>query len=261
MRSDGKFATNQPFGSRGRCLLYHHLRAPDQEVGEVEQTRTNSPHYGCGMRHVEDGLQDKDGKGRLREVYEIVKLSDTGKPVDAPVEWRTTYTYDLLDKLTGYTDSQNNRKFMFYDGLSRMYFMNNPDRGYLWQAYDDAGNLLRTRDAKGQEIAFALTTALTESWREHYTTPEERQGNDLVPGARWILADTASPHRDPTWLIITMNQRKHWNMASFGNSRGARAATAVLNEEYQAELDVNQDGKLDVAMLLKRSRIRGPALP
>ena len=50
---------------------------------------------------MEDGLQDKDGIGRLREVHEIVKLSDQGGPLASPAEWKTTYSYDLLDNLTG----------------------------------------------------------------------------------------------------------------------------------------------------------------
>ena len=245
---------NQPIGPEGITFATTTYTPLTKTVHDEEQTRINSPHYGCGMRYVEDGLQDKDGKGRLREVYEIVKLSDTGEPLEAPVEWRTTYTYDLLDKVTGYTDSQNNRKFMLYDGLGRMTFMNDPDRGYLWQAYDDAGNLLRTRDAKGQEIAYAYD-GINRLLAEYYTAPEERLGNNLAQNDRWTLADPILPNRDPDVAYHYDETAGPLERGEYWETAPARAlATTVLNEEYHAELDVNQDGQLDVADVVKTAQ-------
>ncbi|PZN86541.1 MAG: hypothetical protein DM484_00805, partial [Candidatus Methylumidiphilus alinenensis] len=109
-----------------------------KRVHDEEQTNPNSPHFGAGMRYIEDGLENNKGAGRLREVHEIVKIGDDGNPINAPATWITRYRYDLLDNLTGYTDSQNNQKTIEYDGLGRQTFMNDPDRGQVRYEYDDA---------------------------------------------------------------------------------------------------------------------------
>lgn len=128
-------------------------------VKDEEQTRTNSIHYGSAMRHIEDGLRNQDGAGRLRQVQEIVKLTDSGDPVGSPETWTTTYEYDLLDQLTRITDSQNNVKVMSYDGLARLKFMDDPDRGEMHYVYDDASNLKQTTDNKGQVIQYTYDGA------------------------------------------------------------------------------------------------------
>jgi YD repeat-containing protein len=128
-------------------------------VRDEEQTRPASPHFGSAMRHIEDGLRGKEGAGRLRQVQEIVKLTGSGAPVGTPEAWTTTYQYDLLDQLTQITDSQRNVKVMRYDGLARLVFMNDPDRGEMHYVYDDASNLTRTTDNKGQVIQYTYDGA------------------------------------------------------------------------------------------------------
>ncbi|MFH0909407.1 MAG: SpvB/TcaC N-terminal domain-containing protein [bacterium] len=143
---------NQPIGSNGveySTVTYE----PMVKIGhDEEQTKPDSPHFGCGVRSVDDGMLDKDGKGRLREAYELVKLSDTGEPLAQPVEWRTTYSYDVLGNLLGHTDSKGNRQINRFDALGRQTYMNNPDRGEMFYTYDAVSNLRETRDAKGQVI-------------------------------------------------------------------------------------------------------------
>lgn len=128
-------------------------------VKDEEQTRTNSIHYGSAMRHIEDGLRNQDGAGRLRQVQEIVKLTGSDAPVGAPEIWTTRYEYDLLDQLTRITDSQSNVKIMTYDGLARLKFMDDPDRGEMHYVYDDASNLKQTTDNKGQVIQYTYDGA------------------------------------------------------------------------------------------------------
>jgi YD repeat-containing protein len=123
-------------------------------VQDEEQTQTSSPHYGAGMFYVEDGLRNQNGQGRLRQVEEIVKLSDTGQMTSTPNTWLTQYTYDTLDNFLGYTDSQGNQKAFQYDALSRKTFMNDPDRGIMRWNYDLASNVTNTFDAKGQQIVY-----------------------------------------------------------------------------------------------------------
>ncbi|MCP4643283.1 MAG: hypothetical protein GY851_22740, partial [bacterium] len=103
--------TVQPDGSYATTTYKPMVRV----IRDEEQTRAGSPHEGCGMRYISDGLLDEEGNGRLRNVFELVKLSDLGE-TGPLTSWLTSYTYDLLGNLTGYTDSQNNRKFIEYDG-------------------------------------------------------------------------------------------------------------------------------------------------
>jgi YD repeat-containing protein len=161
-------------------------------VEDEEQTRLGSPHAGARMAYLYDGLFDKDGQGRLREVHEIVKLTDDGHlgPLST---WVTRYRYDVLDNFLGYTDAQNNKKHLFYDGLKRQVFMNDPDRSWTWYAYDDAGNLKRSRDARGMEIAYGYD-GVNRLVSEHYATAAENTGNTLAYNQRWV-APGASPIR------------------------------------------------------------------
>ncbi|RYD32602.1 MAG: hypothetical protein EOP86_15325, partial [Verrucomicrobiaceae bacterium] len=126
---------------------------------DEEQTRPASPHFGAGMRYTEDGLRNDKGAGRLRVVDEIVKVGPDGEPVAAPLAWTTNYRYDTLDNFTGYTDSKGNRKHFLYDAVSRRVYMNDPDRGHYWWAHDDAGNVSRTCDAKGQHLVYSYDGA------------------------------------------------------------------------------------------------------
>ena len=136
-------------------------------IKDEEQTNPGSVHFGSAMRHIQDGLQNKDGDGRLRQVQEIVKISDSGEALVSPITWTTSYAYDLLDNLVHITDSQNNVKTFSYDGLSRKLFMNDPDRGVMTWTYDDGSNLRQTVDAKAQVIAYTydgVNRLLTEDY-------------------------------------------------------------------------------------------------
>jgi YD repeat-containing protein len=161
-------------------------------VQDEEQTQPSSPHYGAGMFYVEDGLRNQNGQGRLRQVEEIVKLSDTGQTTSAPSTWLTQYRYDTLDDFLGYTDSQGNQKFFQYDALSRKTFMNDPDRGVMRWNYDPASNVTNTFDAKGQQIVYSYDGAnrlQTEdyldgnplpSWRFSTPNPQLSTGHNVV---------------------------------------------------------------------------------
>lgn len=182
-----------------------------QLLEDEEQTDTvhtdgdpPSPHAGAAMRYTFDGLRNESGEHRLRITEEIVKLNDDGTPAQNPVAWPTRYTYDPLDNLLTITDSQNNVKFMAYDGLSRRHFMNDPNRSFMWWAHDDAGNVIRTRDARGREIAY-LYDGLNRLKEEHYLNEDENIGDNSMVGLvshgtlpiqnRWVVAE--SPNDRP----------------------------------------------------------------
>lgn len=213
---------DQPDGTWSETLY-----APlEKTVYDEEQTNSASPHYQCGMRYVEDGLQDKDGKGRLREVYEIVKLTPAGDP-GALTAWPTRYTYNLLDNFTGYTDSLGNQKLVEYDGLGRKTFMNDPDRGHMYYEYDDAGNLVHTTDAKGQVIRYDYDGA-NRLLAEYYGT------DTAVPDVEYHYDMAAGPVALGEFWVATPEQE---------------VAEAILGGAPTASLDLdwNKDNKIDVA--------------
>ena len=188
-------------------------------VKDEAQTDEDSVHSEGAMRYEEDGLLDKDGNGRLRKVTEIFAADE---------HWLTEYRYDLLDNLTGYTDSQGNQKHMEYDGLSRKTFMNDPDRGVMYYTYDDASNLVSTVDAKNQTILLTYDGAnrlLTETYGAQKTTPDVQYVYDTAHtineyGDYWLGENPLTPDR---------------------------LASALLENSLSEDYDINNDGQFDVA--------------
>ena len=123
-------------------------------VRDEEQTNLESTYAGAARRLIVDGLQDDKGNGRLREVHEIVKLTDAGQRSSEPADWTTRYDYDLLDNVVLITDAQGNRKRAVFDGLSRKVLDDDPNRGVTSYRYDAASNLRETIDAKRQRITY-----------------------------------------------------------------------------------------------------------
>ena len=141
-------------------------------VRDEEQTRADSVHAGAARRFVVDGLEDDQGVGRLREVHEIVKLTDDGRQSSGPADWRTRYDYDLLDNVVLITDAQGNRKRAAFDGLGRKVFDEDPNRGRMTYVYDNASNLRETVDAKRQRITYEYDGAnrlLAENYHDEGT--------------------------------------------------------------------------------------------
>jgi RHS repeat-associated protein len=173
----------QPDTGSGRAFSRNTYAPLSRLQQDEEQTRPGSRHFGAGMRYIEDGLRDKDGKGRLRTVEEIVKVNAAGELTSTLQTWTTRYRYDTLDNFTGYTDSKENSKHFLYDALSRRVFMNDPDRGHYWWAYDDAGNVLRTCDAKNQHLAFSYDGAnrIAAEWH----LPTGAGGASPIPNTIW----------------------------------------------------------------------------
>lgn len=158
---DGDRITNF-YDAAGRAVTT--INPPEVSGGPRKATRTDylplktalfdeedadpaSPHYNTPH------LQYKDGLDRLVGVDEINRESNS------PVTYPTRYTYDLLDNLIRILDSQSNQKWMRYDGLKRMVFMHDPDRGVMTYTYDAASNLTQTLDAKAQAITMTYDGA------------------------------------------------------------------------------------------------------
>lgn len=201
----------------------------EKVVYDEEQAKVGGDHDGCYKRFVEDGL------GRLRQVIEAVKINDLGQSVDTVTEWPTSYTWNLLDQLTSYTDSLNNQKHFDYDGLGRKTFMNDPDQGQVSYEYDFQSNLFTTRDAKNQVIRYTydgLNRLEKEYHGEFKTEPDviyhyDTPVADVYRGEFWAASD-----------VIT--------------ARNALLTGNTLSSEY----DANGDGVIDVADLVALSRVQ-----
>ncbi len=196
----------------------------EQTIKDEEQTEVGSAHYGAGKRLIFDGL---GSNGRLREVFEQVKVSDIGEPINSVVEWKTKYDYDALNNLKGYVDARGNSKISEYDGLSRKTYMNDPDRGTTYYKYDDAGNLIETTDAKGQITSYIYDGA-NRAISESYVSSGEQK-------------ETIYHYDDP---YGPLSKGRYWSADS-----PEAIARSILIDQTNASLDfdINSDGFVDVA--------------
>lgn len=165
--------TNQPIGPEGVVFSQIQYAPLSIFTQDEEQSNPNSKHFGCGKREVSDGLKDEKEKYRIREVYQLVKLSDQGESIDNLVEWKSQYQYDLLDNPTNYTDAQFNQRLIAYDGLGRRTFENDPNRGVMRYTYDDAGNIVKTQDANTQIIRYSYD-GLNRLTEEFYSNNQDQ---------------------------------------------------------------------------------------
>jgi RHS repeat-associated protein len=110
----------QPDGSVAGTSYQGNRTTATDEAGKVRQSFT-------------------DGLGRLSQVIED----------PAGLNYLTTYTYDVLDDLTGVNQNGQTRSFV-YDSLKRLTSATNPESGTtLYSLYDGNGNLLTKTDARG----------------------------------------------------------------------------------------------------------------
>ncbi len=214
-------------------------------VQDEEQTQSSSSHYGAGMFYVEDGLRGQNGHGRLRQVEEIVKISDTGRITGSTNVWLTQYSYDTLDNFLGYDDSQGNRKFFQYDALSRKIFMNDPDRGIMQWNYDPASNVTNTSDAKGQQIVYVYDGV------NRLQTEDYLDGNPLP---QW-RSSTPNPSVSTSHNVIY-----HYDLPYQSVPAGDGTTTTAVNtfgklawvEDLSGEEHTSYDARGRVALTIKR---------
>lgn len=135
----------------------------ENHIYDENDLAQGSPFQDTPMVNLSDGL------GRLVEVQERVRLNDDGTSGSSVNTWTTTYQYDLNDKLIHITDSQNNEKWMRYDGLGRKIFMNDMDRSVMTYTFDNGSNLIETVDAKNQQTTYTydgVNRLLTEDYHD-----------------------------------------------------------------------------------------------
>jgi len=131
IHEDGTFAE-----VRHEPLLTRHFDANDTDAG--------SPHFNSPVVNIRDGL------GRMIRREKHVLLNDDGTVSGSVQVWPTVLEYDLNDQLIRSVDPQNNERTFVIDGLTRVLERRTPDQGIWMYDYDDASNLVRKEDNKGQ---------------------------------------------------------------------------------------------------------------
>ncbi len=127
--------TTTTFDLAGRVLT---VTTPDSAVvttGYSGNSVTVTDQDGKSRQSMTDGL------GRLIQIYE-----DPNGP--NPLNYLTSYSYDVLDSLTTVSQGSQTRTFV-YDSLKRLTSATNPESGTIGYLYDDNGNLTQKTDARG----------------------------------------------------------------------------------------------------------------
>jgi len=153
-----------------------------------EDNRAGGPHEDTPKTLVYDGLD------RLIEVREVENLSSTDSGT-----FVTRYRYALPDLPAEIEDALGNVKYMRYDGLGRRIFMNDCDHGHLTYTYDAHGNLVRTVDAKSQQIDYTYDGA-NRMLTEDYLDDGSPLGAGRSPDVRFHYD---LPGDDYPWLTNT----------------------------------------------------------
>ncbi len=120
----------------------------------VSQTHADTSHSQLGWRYDTDQTTSSTTFWDERN-HEGVSYTDVyGRTVKVRQKNQgqysySTYQYDVLNRLTGITDSAGNVSTMSWDSLGRRISSNDPDMGHWTYRYDDVGNLLYQTDARG----------------------------------------------------------------------------------------------------------------
>lgn len=127
------------------------LHLPGKTISfDEEDTAADSPHFGTPSIAYADGL----GRGILAELG--TRTTATGIENSGALRYLSTSSeFNLQDALVRFTDPQQNVKWVRYDQLGRMIYLQDPNRGSLEFSYDDVGNLIERTDNKSQRINFS----------------------------------------------------------------------------------------------------------
>ena len=136
-------------------------------------------------------LEMRAGSG-LIEVQEN-PTSGPGSPSgNGAATYTTTYTYDVLDDLTGVTQpglsnsacSNGQSRCFTYDSLKRLVQANNPESGSITYQYDSSGNLSKRIDPV-RTVSFAAYDGLNRINGKSYSDT-----NPNTPAVTYTYCDT-----------------------------------------------------------------------
>ncbi|HXM40628.1 MAG TPA: hypothetical protein VN924_05215 [Bryobacteraceae bacterium] len=114
-------------------------------------------------------LNYADAAGRLKEVDENCTSCFGGTyGIAGQATYQTTYGHDVLDDLTGVTQSGESRSFT-YDSLKRLTQAMNPESGTINYTYDPSNNLLTRADADGSVLTYSAYDGMNRVTSKSYT--------------------------------------------------------------------------------------------
>ena len=135
----------------------------DQPSGQRSRIQTS---YSAATVTVTDQVGRKrksqvDGLGRLTSITE---MNPSTGALDS-TNYLTSYTYDMLDNLTGVNQGGQSRGFT-YDSLSRVMTQSTPEGGTVGFTYTDFGSVLKRTDARNVETHYKYDSLnrLTQLW-------------------------------------------------------------------------------------------------
>jgi RHS repeat-associated protein len=165
LQSESELWTTTAFDALGRVVS---VTTPDSAVATSSyagNSVTGTDQAGKARKSVFDAL------GRLISVYE-----DPGG-----VNYETTYTYDVLNNLTGVAQGVQTRTFV-YDSLSRITSATNPENGTVGYTYDNNGNVLTRIDARSVTATTAYDALNRPTSRSYNDTPQTPTVNYFYEG-------------------------------------------------------------------------------
>jgi len=172
-----------------------------------------------------------DGLGRMTSVVE--QNPSTGGVPD-PLNFQTTYSYDVLDNLTQVNQGGQLRTFV-YDALSRSTSQTTPEAGTVTFTYNDASEVLKRTDARGVETHYKYDS-LNRPVQVWYTGV----GGDDAGTTRPALPSGVAATSDVT---ISYNA---YTSSQYGNGQVNQVTDQAGNETYVYD---------SLARLLRKTRV------
>jgi len=126
---------------------------PDADSTEKWATKIEYGPKSVSTYDLEDTLEGGEFENTPKVVYtnglgNTTKIQQMTKAGRDPVIY--TYTYDKLDRLSGWIGPEGNRFEQKRDLLGNVVMTSDPDRGSTTYEFDDAGGLLKVTDARGK---------------------------------------------------------------------------------------------------------------
>ena len=233
----------------------------DQPSGQRSRIQTS---YSAATVTVTDQVGRKrksqvDGLGRLTSITE---MNPSTGALDS-TNYLTSYTYDMLDNLTGVNQGGQTRSFG-YDSLSRVTSQTTPEGGTVGFTYTDFGSVLKRTDARNVETHYKYDSLnrLTQVWytgqfgsdNPNDTRPPLPSGVGATPDAT-ITYKTSTPGNGAVDTITDGAGTESYSYDSLGRTT-SKTRTIDGTNSYQTQYQYNQINQLALMIYPSGKRVR-----